>query len=581
MKNTIAFALLSSLLLGTAHAGELGRYPVTIQAADGRYLVAPGDGELNADSESAGLDELFTLIERDDGTFNLQAPDGKYVVAEHGAPYADTNANRDNASTWERFDTPGANTIFGVPTPIVTYHSTLLRQIGDELENEAFMSVRARNEFTITPFLFGARFLDSGGHTALSNGNTRYTGDIELPIGQGELITLRDAVVTWKRGDNGVFTRFQGSADAPELAMNGLAGLLGQAPGGRVTFGIRNPHSSWPGDLMNVRYLRIKRTDAVQWGPIGIAPASNGRSTWIVDHDTAEVHVHGTITMGGFTAVGWVSVSDGPDFDLQTRGLTHTIDGVTFTAAEANLDLDLATLAPVAADAHGAMAVTVQVNSNQTANLVLSDALLVVEAGAGLALDGVLEDGAPLQLPRGVHFDDARGTVVAQGTVDGGQTQAGSLVVTVTDVALGDGNALARASTIDADLTVNLAVAGMQATGRIWLSGGDINLNWSSSDWLNLVNEHSPRSSVMVDSICSFTFLGGDRVPVYAAFTGMFQWYPGSERLVIDWPALKCGGREQPASQWDFHSVVEDGETVFGVTRHYSSASIFHNFKAR
>ena len=563
MKNTIAFALLSSLLLGTAHAGELGR-----------YLVAPGDGELNADSESAGLDELFTLIERDDGTFNLQAPDGRYVVAEHGAPYADTNANRDNASTWERFDTPGANTIFGVPTPIVTYHSTLLRQMGDELENEAFMSVRDRNEFTITPFMFGARFLDSGGHTALSNGKTRYTGDIELPIGQGELITLRNAVVTWKRGDNGVFTMFQGSADAPELALNGIAGLLGQAPGGRVTFGIRNPHSSWPGDLMNVRYLRMKRTDAVQWGPIGIAPASNGRSTWIVDHDTAEVHVHGTITMGGFTAVGWVSVSDGPDFDLQTRGLTHTIDGVTFTAEEANLDLDLTTMEPVAADAHGAMDVGITIR-NHTSTLALSDALLIVEAAGSLALDGVLEDGAPLVLPRGVHFDDAQGTVVAQGTVDGGQTQTGTLVVTLADVPLGNGNDLAGASTIDADLTVDLTTNHVRAEGRIWLSGGDINLNWSSTDSLRRVNEDYRSSSVLVDRYSAGS---------YAYILAEMEWHPSAERLTFDWTTYNVGGGQYNtlSSFWSFHAVDVSGTAVFGVTEHYSNGtSRFYPLKAR
>jgi len=312
----------------------------------------------------------------------------------------------------------------------------------------------------------------------------------------------------------------------------------------------------------------------VQWGPIGIAPASNGRSTWIVDHDTAEVHVHGTITMGGFTAVGWVSVSDGPDFDLQTRGLTHTIDGVTFTAEEANLDLDLTTMEPVAADAHGAMDVGITIR-NHTSTLALSDALLIVEAAGSLALDGVLEDGAPLVLPRGVHFDDAQGTVVAQGTVDGGQTQTGTLVVTLADVPLGNGNDLAGASTIDADLTVDLTTNHVRAEGRIWLSGGDINLNWSSTDSLRRVNEDYRSSSVLVDRYSAGS---------YAYILAEMEWHPSAERLTFDWTTYNVGGGQYNtlSSFWSFHAVDVSGTAVFGVTEHYSNGtSRFYPLKAR
>lgn len=54
---------------------------VSLKGAHGKYAVAEGSGEMNANRDSVGSLETFTWLKNGDGTFSLRSHDGRYVTA--------------------------------------------------------------------------------------------------------------------------------------------------------------------------------------------------------------------------------------------------------------------------------------------------------------------------------------------------------------------------------------------------------------------------------------------------------------------------------------------------------------------
>lgn len=78
---------------------------IGIKTGNGHYFVAEGNGggELNANRNSMGPWEKFSIIRNGDCTFSLQTGNGHYVVAEQNGG-DDANANRSFIGPWEKFN---------------------------------------------------------------------------------------------------------------------------------------------------------------------------------------------------------------------------------------------------------------------------------------------------------------------------------------------------------------------------------------------------------------------------------------------------------------------------------------------
>ena len=79
----------------------IGSDQVQFQGAHGKYLVAEENGDANANRAAASIWETFTVVDMGSGKFAFKSFHGKYLVAEADGAL---NANRVVASTWETFE---------------------------------------------------------------------------------------------------------------------------------------------------------------------------------------------------------------------------------------------------------------------------------------------------------------------------------------------------------------------------------------------------------------------------------------------------------------------------------------------
>ena len=73
---------------------------VTVQTSYGKYLSAESDGGVNANENTVGLSQVWTINFKGDDQVNLKGTYQKHLVAEqNGAMFA----NRGNSGIWETF----------------------------------------------------------------------------------------------------------------------------------------------------------------------------------------------------------------------------------------------------------------------------------------------------------------------------------------------------------------------------------------------------------------------------------------------------------------------------------------------
>ena len=328
----------------TASAAEIARYRVTIEGDDGRYLIADNDAAkgLSADStDPTGSREHFTLIEHDNGTFNLQAYHGYFVSAKQGWVQGrqPVLANRNAAGSWERFYPEAGQVLFDAPQTVGTHHGTLLRQQGDDLDAYFAWAEDATNDLVVRKEGFAARFLNPSGHTQRSDGSVDYVGDVEIPAADGQAMILTDATVNYRRDQSGAFTRFSGASDDLLLLLDGRAADLGVLESVGTTFDLLNPSGTWPTSVpRGERYLRIYNTNVASWGPVEVAPTGWGKRAMVFDHNDGTVHLRGQIDLGSGQDVAWMAVGPAADCDLSFERGGVIVDGNQF---EANVNMCL------------------------------------------------------------------------------------------------------------------------------------------------------------------------------------------------------------------------------------------------
>lgn len=552
---SIRTALFSTLALtalaSTASAAEVARYRVTIEGDDGRYLIADNDAaySMSADStDPTGSREHFTLIEHENGSFNLQAYHDRFVVVErdYTAGFQPVMADNLRARSWERLYPEGGQVAFETPGFITTHHGTILRQRGDDLQAEVMWGASAENDFIVRKEGFAARFLNPNGHSPRSDGSVDYVGDVEVPASDGQAMILSNAQVNYRRDDSGAFTRFSGRSDDLVLDLDGLAAELGDLPAEDTTFDLLNPGANWPGSVpRGERYLRLYNTNASSWGPIGIRPTAWGKRAMLFDHHDGTVHLKGYVDVTGDEVVSWLSVGPAAACDLEMTAASLVVgDYAIDAAADLCIDLDRDALdgAPGAAvvtalDLQGDATIDFANADGAPVSLPMTDGVAVIDAQAGTA-DFAGDVNGQVVLPWAIAVD------VIDGTVSGAVGAAGSeLVVSVSDVALGR-NTAAMTWRFDGDLVLSQASNRVRVLGSLtWGTAQLRDIDWDSNRYTEptaanhmenqTVNEWEGRGTrLSVVNMCS-TYNGGSFTRRNGSAKVTARWAPGQGSLAI------------------------------------------------
>lgn len=473
LRTTLLTALALLTLASTASAAEIARYRVTIEADDGRYLIADNDSArgMSADStDPTGSREHFTLIERPDGNFNLLGYHGHFVAVKRDYVNGSQPVRADKALAghWERLFPEGGELAFDSPRQIGTWHGTNLRQHGDDLDAYFAWDAGPENDFVVRKEGFAARFLNTNGHTTRADGSVDYVGDVEVPASNGQSMVLANAQVNYRRDMWGAFTRFSGTSDAPLFDVDGLAAELGDLAGEDTEFDLLSPSSSWPTSVpRGDQYLRIYNTNAASWGPIDIAPTGWGKRAMLFDHNDGTVHLRGQIDLGSGADVAWMAVGAATlcDIDFERGGVI-----VDDHAVEANINMCLTIEDAPLAQAQGTdwigslhveddATLTFEQDGEQYVFTMLDAEIDLDRASADLRVDGDLT--GTTTLPWGLVVADAQATV--RTAVHPGRTD---LVIDIADAALG--------TTLDAQawrFSGHLAVRGYSSGTEVVLHG--------------------------------------------------------------------------------------------------------------
>ena len=470
----------------TAAAAPIAQYEAMIEAPDGRYVVAPsGDraGQLNANRVTPGNPTTFTVLEHEDGSFTLRSQLDLWAAVEPGDSAAEVVADRAYTGSWLHLRAPGGHPIFDQPLPVQSHHGTYWHQAGNQLEAEA-AAPGPDHLFTFQKQGLMARFLDPDGHTVQADGDTVYTGDLEIPATDGQAMLLPNAVITYQRNGDSSFAKFQGSADAPDFVLNGAAGDLGAVAGDRVSVGLRTPLSYWPAELDRAQsYVRIRSTTAATWGDVHIAPAQGGsRYQMIFDHDSGAVHVRGTLDVLGESGDGWMSTGGDLPFDVRTTGIEQrTALGLDIEgAAVVTMDFtdhgwgDIATLST-----GGELTVGFD-RAGTPMTLSLTDAQIDAD------IDGaqILGEMGPstLALPHSIELQVGSATVDANLPAD--------IMFSVAGTQLGDANDTAREWLFSGDVTVSAQSDETALLGTLKWRNNRLDVDWNSASWTDPAADH-------------------------------------------------------------------------------------------